>query len=387
MRTDYAANSRLKYRIVNFDTYLLMAYLALCLLGLYMNLNISSVNESNMTTFFKQAIWTCLSLVIMYYAFTVIDLRKLRHSVPFLTLVNILLMVLVLIIGREIKGATRSFSFMGVNFQPSLFIRVMLVLYFAHFLDKKQDYLIQSDPKGFWANFRPLIIITLLSFAIILKQRHLSTIIISSVTLFSILWLSKIRLSTIGLIILIIVISSAGILKFGAGYRGSRLEIYRKYSLFLRVIGKNIDKVNADEYQIKESLISLSAGGLWGISSVFGQAKNLFLPESTTDYIYSVIGEEYGFLGALLVFLLYCVILFRGLFGVWHIDDLYLKLAGFGLTLNIFFNAFVNIGVAMSALPSTGVTLPFMSYGGTSLIANSLCIGLILNITAERKAC
>ena len=88
-----------------------------------------------------------------------------------------------------------------------------------------------------------------------------------------------------------------------------------------------------------------------------------------------------------MVFALYCIIFFRGLLASWGLKDFFLKIAGIGLTLNIFFNAFVNIGVAMSALPSTGVTLPFISYGGTSLIANSLSIGLLLNITAERRMC
>jgi cell division protein FtsW (lipid II flippase) len=335
----------------------------------------------------KQALWTCISLATMLYAFTIIDLKKLRRLVPFLTVINIILMILVLFFGREIKGATRSFSFMGVNFQPSLFVRIMLVLYFAHYLDKKQESIPDSFPKGFVKNFKPLIVLSLISFAVILKQQHFSTIIISSATLFSLLWISRIRLLTMMLIILIILIGGAGILTYGASYRSSRMEIYSRYSLFHKLMNKDVSHITADDYQIKQSLTSLSQGGLWGTSSVFGQAKNYYLPEPTTDYIYSVIGEEFGFIGAIIIFSLYCVILFRGLFKSWRVNNLYLKLAGIGLTLNIFFNAFVNIGVAISALPSTGVTLPFVSYGGTSLVANSLCIGLLLNITAERRAC
>ncbi len=387
MKTDYTVKSKIKYKIVNFDTVLLISYLLLCLFGLYMNLNISSVTESNMTTFMKQVLWTCLSLGVMLYSFTVIDLKKLRKFVPILTIINIILMILVLYIGKEIKGATRSFSFYGVNFQPSLFVRVMLVLYFAHFLDKKKEYLPQSLPKGFLKNFKPLIVISLISFAVILRQQHFSTIIISSATLFSLLWICRIRFLTLILIVALVMVGIMGILNYGASYRVSRMDIYARYSLFHRLVDKDTSHITADDYQIRQSLTSLSQGGFWGTSSVFGQAKNYYLPEPTTDYIYSVVGEEFGFFGALIVFGLYCVIFFRGLWGSWAVKDLYLKLAGIGLTLNIFFNALVNIGVSISVLPSTGVTLPFISYGGTSLIANSICIGLILNITAERRAC
>ncbi|MBW6516419.1 MAG: FtsW/RodA/SpoVE family cell cycle protein [Candidatus Cloacimonetes bacterium] len=387
MKNDYSLKSPLKYKIVGFDSYILIAYILLCLMGLYMNLNISSVTEPNMSTFMKQLLWVSLSLITMFYAFTVIDIKKLHRYIPLLTFINIILLVLVLQFGAVINGARRSFVFFGMNFQPSIFVRVMLVLYFVYFLDKKQDLIDQTDPKGFIKYFKPLIVVSVITFAIILKQQHFSTIVISAMTLMSLLWISKIRLSTIAAIILIVSIGFIGILSYGASYRESRMDLFKKYSLIYRIINKDVANISVDDYQVKQSLISMVAGGLFGTSHVYGQAKHFYLPESRTDYIYSIIGEEYGFIGAMVVFILYCVILFRGLLGSLQLKDLFLKLAVIGLTLNIFFNAFVNIGVAMAALPSTGVTLPFMSYGGTSLIANSLSIGLILNITAERRAC
>ncbi len=387
MNTDFAGERKLKFKIVNFDTAILIAYLLLCLFGLYMNLNISSVTESNMMTFFKQAAWTILAFLTMLYAFAVIDIKKLRKFIPFLTLLNIILLILVLFFGKEINGAKRSFSIAGVNFQPSLFVRIMLVLYFANFLDKKKELISSTYPRFFLKHFKPLIVLTFIVFGVILMQRHFSAIIISSVTIFSLLWIARIRLVTMGLICSIIFVLGMTVLLFGPAYRSHRMEIYQKYSLFHHAIGKNLTKIEADDYQVKQSLISMYAGGFFGVSPLYGQAKNYFLPEATTDYIFSVVGEEYGFLGALLIFGLYCVIFFRGLFGSWERNDFFLKLVGIGLTLNIFYNALVNIGVAMSALPSTGVTLPFMSYGGTSLMANSFSIGLILNITAERRTC
>src|SRR5690554_3095805 len=357
MRTDYKKGNN-RYKIVNFDSIILVAYLLLCLLGLYMNLNISSVTESNMITFMKQLIWTCISLLVMLYGFAVIDVKKLRRFILVLTFLNIFLLILVLLVGREAGGAKRWITIHGINFQPSLFVRIMLVLYFAHFLDKKKELIPQTLPKGFIKHFKPLIVISVLSFAVLVKQEHFSTIVISSITLFSILWISRIKLVTLSSIILILLIGSVYIVNYGSPFRKSRMEIYAKYSLFHRAVNIDVSEINADDYQIRESLIGMSQGKLWGTSPVFGQTKNHYLPESKTDYIFSVIGEEYGFFGALLVFALYCIIFFRGLLASWGLKDFFLKIAGIGLTLNIFFNAFVNIGVAMSALPSTGVTLP-----------------------------
>ncbi|MCK4696326.1 MAG: FtsW/RodA/SpoVE family cell cycle protein, partial [Candidatus Cloacimonetes bacterium] len=100
---------------------------------------------------------------------------------------------------------------------------------------------------------------------------------------------------------------------------------------------------------------------------------------------FAIIGEEFGFLGALSVLGMYVFLFIRSIISSYRKEDLYLKLAGIGLGMNIFFNAMVNIGVAMAAIPSTGVTLPFISYGGTSLLVNSFTIGLLLNISATRQ--
>jgi len=387
MPTNYLRSQKSRFMLVNYDSALLLTYLFLCGIGLYMMLNLSSVREIQMTTFIKQLIWFIISAVAMFITFVYIDLKKIRSIIPYLTFINIILLFLVLFLGRESKGAIRSFSFFGVSFQPSLTARVMLVMYFAHFIDKKKELLPDTTPMFFLKHFLPMIVITLVSFAIILKQRHLSTIIISSMTLLSILWIVRVRLKTILVIVLIGAIGLFGVLKFGASYRSSRMEVYKKYSLFHKILGIQAETVSSDDYQTRESLTSLSKGGFFGVSSDFGQAKNFYLPESNTDYIFSVIGEERGFIGAILVFVAYCLIFFRGLLGSWKVEDLYLKIIGIGLTLNIFYNAIVNIGVAMSAFPSTGVTLPFISYGGTSLLTNSIALGLILNVTAKRQLC
>jgi cell division protein FtsW (lipid II flippase) len=172
----------------------------------------------------------------------------------------------------------------------------------------------------------------------------------------------------------------------GAEYRSKRMDIYAKYSLFHRMMDKNTEGNIEGEFQIKQSLISLACGKLFGTGSDRGTGKLYFLPEAKTDYIYAIVGEELGFLGALTVLLIYFTLFMRSFISSNKNKDMFLRFAGFGLALNIFLNAMVNIGVSISALPSTGVTLPFISYGGTSLLVNSVSIGLLLNISSKRVA-
>jgi len=163
------------------------------------------------------------------------------------------------------------------------------------------------------------------------------------------------------------------------------MKIYSKYSLFHKAMNKESEYSGTQDYQIKESLLSLTGGRLIGTTPSRGTGKHYFLPEAKTDYIFSIIGEEFGFMGALFVFGLFIFLFSRVIINSLQQDDVFLKLLGIGLGMNIFFNAMVNIGVSMAVLPSTGVTLPFISYGGSSLLVNSFSVGLLLNISAKKQ--
>lgn len=370
--------------IVEVDYISLVCYLLLTVFGLFMILNISA-NRSSIIHFYKQFLWLVLSLIAFVISLRYVNLKKVRKIIFPILLINILLLGAVLLFGNTVKGATRSLTFLGVNVQPSVIARGVIVLYFAHIIDKKKMYLDQTHPLGFIRHFMPLILMTLTVFGLVLYQRHLSTLIISSLTILSILFLAKIRLTTILAIIFSCILIFSLIISKGASYRSSRIDIYRKYSLFHNLLDKSVSEIESDDYQIRESLIALSSGGLFGKGINRGRSKHYYLPEARTDYIFAVIGEELGFLGGLVVFLLYITIFIRSMMACYKQEDLFLKLAGMGLALNIFNNVLVNMGVAISVLPSTGVTLPFISYGGTSLLINSICLALILNITATRK--
>ncbi len=372
-----------KTYIAQYDRYIVFIYFLLMFIGLYMQLNISSVRTS-MSFFYRQFTWFLLSVLSVWYAFKVVDLQKLRRNSFYLLLFTILLLIAVLIFGRQVKGAVRSLHIWKFSIQPSLVARVALIIYFAHVLDKKKRLIPESKPSVFVLKFNALIIMTGILYILILAERHFSPLVISAFTLLSLLYLAKIRFLTIFLIVMIFLIAGMIIINSGPQYRSERMKIYHHYSLFS---DKNAEEAyeGTNDYQIREGLISLSGGKLLGTGSSRGTGKHYFLPEAKTDYIFAIIGEERGFLGALFVIFLYVWLFIRSIICSWQKDDLFLKLAAVGLGMNIFFNAMVNIGVAMGALPTTGVTLPFISYGGTSLLVNSLSIGLLLNISSERK--
>lgn len=375
---------RTKTFIAEYDIYILFTYIVLIAIGIFMQLNISSVRTS-MSFFYRQIIWLLLSLGSVYFAFKIINLEKVRKLIfPFLLLI-ILLLLSVLIFGDSVKGAVRSIRIWRINIQPSLLARIILIFYFAHILDKNKRKINDSRPNKFFINFNQLIIMTFIIYFLILLEKHFSLLVISGVTLLSLLFIAKIRISTLALIIAACLIVGVIIIQFGPTYRSERMSIYSKYSLFHKALNKVSDYKGTKDYQIKESLLSLSGGKLTGTTSERGTGKHYFLPEAKTDYIFSIIGEEFGFIGALTVMSLFIFLFARSIINALKQDDMFLKLAGIGLGMNIFFNAMVNIGVSIAILPSTGVTLPFISYGGTSLLVNSFSIGLLLNISAKKQ--
>ncbi len=299
----------------------------------------------------------------------------------YLTLV---LLVIVLFKGSTIKGATRQISLGIVSFQPSFLARVVLVFFFGHILDKRYDEIISTThPLDFLKNFPSLIVLTGLTFLLIILERHLSTLIIGGATLYGMLIYAGVRKRLLILVAVLGLVGGVLILSHGADYRKSRLTTYKKYSLFFKDRGSSAS--DHRDYQVKESLTALTSGGLFGTGIARGRAKHYYLPEARTDYVYTIVGEEFGFMGAILVFGLHCFLFFRAIRMAHNNENRYLKFLGVGLAMNIFCNVLVNTGVAMSILPPTGNTLPFISYGGSALLIDSASVGVILNISADRR--
>jgi cell division protein FtsW len=214
-------------------------------------------------------------------------------------------------------------------------------------------------------------------------EKHLSTLIILGVTLVGMLFYAGIRKRFILSLVCIGLIAGIIIINKGDEFRSARIETYKVYSL---LNPHRPDPENSpDEYQVRESLTALTSGHIVGTGVARGRAKHNFLPEARTDYIYSIIGEEFGFIGALIVLGLHALLFFRILKIANEQENLYYKYLCVGIALNIFLNVLLNTGVSMSLLPPTGNTLPFISYGGTALLIDSISIGIVLNISAKRR--
>jgi cell division protein FtsW len=346
-------------------------------------LDISSV-QSSMMYFYRQILFLVVSAIVAVVILYAFDLEKIRGAAPYLVYATLLLLIYVLFKGSTVKGATRQISFGFISFQPSFLARVVLVFYFAHILDKKHAELLAANtPLKFFLEFLALIILTGVTFLLIILERHLSTLIIGGATLYGMLIYAGTRKRLLLLIAVIGILGGVAFLNHGADYRKARLTTYKKYSLFFK--NRDSTKANDADYQVRESLTALTSGGLIGTGIARGRAKHYYLPEARTDYIFTIIAEEYGFLGALLVFGLHCLLFFRSFRMANAQESRYLRFLGVGLAMNIFCNVLVNTGVSMSILPPTGNTLPFISYGGSALLIDSASLGVLLNISAVRR--
>lgn len=294
------------------------------------------------------------------------------------------MLIWVLVKGSTIKGATRQLNFGLFSFQPSFFARIAMVFFFANVLEKKQQLL--RDTKNilnFPQNFPELTILSIVVFGLIFVGKHLSAIIIGGMTLVGMLFYAGIRKRILLIIMGVGLITGILIITQGDSFRMQRMRTYKKYSLFFPE--RDLSDSGDADYQVRESLTALTSGGLLGTGMSRGRAKHYYLPEARTDYVYTIIGEETGYLGAMLVFLLHSTLFFAALKMAEKQEDLYLKLLAAGMAMNVYCNVLVNTGVAMSILPPTGNTLPFISYGGSALLMDSIAVGVILNISARRR--
>ncbi|MDD2331395.1 MAG: FtsW/RodA/SpoVE family cell cycle protein [Candidatus Cloacimonetes bacterium] len=374
--------TKTQYYVSGYDQWIFISYLVLSVIGLLVLLDISSFFKS-LGYFYRQLFYFGASLFIVMFIVYLIDIKKLGVLIHVLMGVSIILLLAVLKWGKVVNGAKRQLDIGFFSFQPSFISRVALIFFYAHVLAKYQDELKDSKIVEFISRFPWLIILTGLTYILIILEKHLSTLIISAGTLLCMLFYAGIRKRILLLVIILGLLAGYLIIKKGDDYRGDRIKLFQKHSLFYR--DKNVQISSDKEYQVTESLTALSRGGVFGTGISRGRAKHFFLPEAHTDYIYSIIGEEFGFFGGFVVLALHGLLFFQILRISQAQDNLYLRFLVAGLGLNIFLNVLVNTGVAMSIIPSTGTTLPFVSYSGTAMLVDSASVGVVLSVSAKRK--
>ncbi len=362
-----------KYKPTTYYT-LLGSAIGLVLFGLIMVLNASSVQAytdygDSYYYLKRQAVWAVLGLICMA-VFSRVDYRKLvKHSKLLLALAILgLFLSHVPGIGVTAKGASRAISFGGFSFQPSEPAKLALILYIAGALAVKRKKL---------TDLRVLAregIVVLVVLLIILLQPDLGTAIIITISVLTMLFLGGARWRDVGGLTL-----AAGL----AGFAFAMLAPYRRARL-LAFLNPSLDPQGIG-YQIRQSLIALGSGGLTGVGLGMSKQKFFFLPEAHTDFIFAIIGEELGLAGALAVVAAYAVFAYSGLNIAFKAKDQLGKVLGAGITATIVGQAFVNLGAVTSVLPVTGIPLPLVSSGGSSLMVTMSMLGILMNIASRRR--
>ncbi len=317
----------------------------------------------------RQMIHALLGIVVMVVAMR-IDYRVWRRlALPGL-LVAISLLGLVLLIGIEVKGS-RAWIDLGItSFQPAEFTKLALINFTAAYLAFRRD-----DIRKFWSGLLPALAVLGFIFGLIMLQPDFGTGVV-----------------ILGSIVLMLFAGGAHLGQLMAiGASGLPLLAYMVYlkPYRLRRIVSFLDPWQDpldSGWNIIQSLLAIGSGGLLGLGLGEGRQKFAYLPEQHTDFIFSILGEELGFVGTALVLVFFFALAWRGFRVALSAPDLFGSMLAVGITSVLFFQAVLNIGVATGSLPVTGVTLPFLSFGGTSLVASMAAVGVLLNISISAQS-
>ena len=354
------------------DYLLFLIVLILIVTGVLMVYSASAIlalDKLGSTTYFakRQAIWAIISLCLILVLIKV-DYHRLEKISPLVLLVSLSLLVVVLFV-PPIRGVHRWIKLGPVTFQPSELFRYVLILFMAHSLSRKRDRI-----KEIRFVFIPYFLILGIASLLIMKQPHLGAVLLLSAVVFGMLFVAGTKIKHLFLIVAPVVLSMF-ILVFFFDYKKPRVDDY------LKSLGDPLE----GSYQMKQSVLALGSGEILGAGPGEGKAKLFFLPEPHTDFIFATTGEELGFVGSSAILVLFFLLAARGMSIARKASDDFGYLLAFGITFSIFVGVLINAGVVVGLLPTTGLPMPFLSYGGSSLIFSAVGIGILSNISRQTK--
>ncbi|MCB9709337.1 MAG: putative lipid II flippase FtsW [Myxococcales bacterium] len=352
------------------DGLLLGTFITLIAFGVVMVYSASAVFAeqrygSGQMFLMRQAIYAVIGIGLMLFLAQVSYHRVRLATYPLLLCASGLLIAVTAGLGKSAGGASRWIHIGPINVQPSELAKLALVLWLAYSLSNKADRI-----KTFSVGFLPHVIVAGLFMLLCLRQPDFGGAIMLGLLTFALLFAAGAKLGYI-LGAVLTALPILYMLIVGSPYRMRRIEA------FLAPFEHRHDA----GYQIAESLMGFGAGGVQGVGIGDGKQKLFFLPEAHTDFISAIIGEELGFIGTCAVILAFLLVLFRGLYIAYRAEDDYGMYLATGLTLLLGAQAYTNLAVAMGLLPTKGLTLPFVSYGGSSLIVSCICAGILLSVS------
>ena len=333
--------------------------------------SISMEDHNNLFHYMKrQAIFFSISLCIMFV--TASFPHRLYKSFAYIILLaSLALLIAVLFPALNIKagGANRWLNLGGFIFQPAEFSKLAIIIFMGYSLAKKQEMI-----ENFSVGFIPHLAVYSIFAGLILMQPDFGTMVVLGIICWGMMFVGGVKfihlLSPLPLVIPIVY-----------------FLVYKVEYRFLRIMTfmNPWDDPYNTGYQITHSLKAIGSGGLLGKGLGLGMQKMHYLPEPHTDFIFSIIGEELGFIGIIVIFGLYTMILITGTQIAKNAKTYFGSITAAGLTIYIGIQVIINTGVALGALPTKGLTLPFISYGGTSLVINMAAMGILMNIGASSK--
>ena len=351
-------------------TILFLIVVVLLSIGIVMIYSTSAIfaeERYNDSYFFlkRQALWIILGLGGFSLAVNV-DYHRLRScSKLFLCAsVGLLLMVFLPGLGRAAGGASRWISIAGISFQPSEMAKFALVIYIADTLTKKQRQIQQ-----FWHSLAGPLAVCMLVLALIMVQPDLGTTILIGLIIAVMLFAAGVRLRYLCTIALA-ALPAVYFLILGSGYRRRRIVAF---------LNPWADPEGTG-FQIIQSFIALGSGGVTGMGLAQSRQKFYYLPAAHTDFIFSIIGEELGIIGAAIIVTLFLALFVLGMRICFKAPDRYGHLLALGIVSLISLQAIINIGVVTGALPTKGLPLPFISFGGSNMFFNLFAVGVLMNI-------
>jgi cell division protein FtsW len=316
----------------------------------------------------RQALFSLIGIVVLV-AFSYIPFRLYRLLTYPALLLGILMLVAVVFTGWGVTagGSSRWLQIGPLRFQPSEMARMALVIYLAYSMSKKDELL-----RDFYVGFLPHMLVLGILLLLLMAQPDFGSMVIFATLTGIMLFVGGCRLSHLVGVVLVLA-PMIWLFMTQAEYRVRRLMSFW-----------DPWQHSADEgYQIVHSFMAFGTGGITGAGIGKGYQKLFYLPEPHTDFIFSVIGEELGLIGVMTVIVLYGIMLMRGIRIARHAQDPFGAFLAMGITVAIGLQVCVNMGVTLGLLPTKGLTLPFLSYGGTSLLINMAAMGIMMNIGAR----
>lgn len=358
--------------IQNFEWPLFAMGVLIAIIGI-VNL-ISASPEQTVTglpdTALRQLIWLGIGVVLLF-AVLIPDYRSLERIAIFFYAAVIVLLVAVLATGRIVNGSQRWLDFGPMNLQPSELAKLAMILLFARILARRSA----SAPVGLRELIVPGILIAIPA-ALILKQPDLGTTLVVCIVSASFMIVTRVR------VLSILLLGAAGVAGATVAWI-FYLHDYQKERVFT-FLNPERDPLGA-AYHAIQSQIAIGSGGLMGKGFGLGSQSQLdFLPEQQTDFVFSVLGEEWGFVGTAAVLALYLGILVRGLMIAHSSKDLFGSYLALGIVALFFWAGAINVGMVIGVLPVVGVPLPMLSYGGSALLTCMVALGLLMNISMRR---